>query len=109
MLQQEVGPQFDLCYLDGGHTWDVTGFGFLLVDMLLRPGGIIVLDDLDWTISKSVKHNPQSAKNYERYSQDEKDAKGVRLVWDTIVPHLGYDREEVKALQWGVARKPRMA
>lgn len=46
LIRTEPRPQFDLCYFDGGHTWDVTGFGFLLVDLILRPGGWIVFDDL---------------------------------------------------------------
>ena len=46
MIQEKPRPQFDLCYFDGGHTWDGTGYGFCLVDMLLRPGGWIVFDDI---------------------------------------------------------------
>ena len=44
---------FDLVYLDGGHTWDVTGFAFFLVDRLLVPGGWLVFDDIDWTYASS--------------------------------------------------------
>jgi predicted O-methyltransferase YrrM len=107
LLKQTPRPQFDFCYFDGGHTWDLTGFGILLVDMLLRPGGIIVIDDLNWTIARSINNNPQAAKVYARYDEDEKTAKGVRLVWDTIIPHLGYAREQLRSLPWGVARKPK--
>src|SRR5229473_1255739 len=47
----EVGMQnsFDFCYIDGGHNWYSTGFAFCLVGRLLRPGGWIIFDDLDWT------------------------------------------------------------
>jgi predicted O-methyltransferase YrrM len=106
MLKQEPRPVFDFCYLDGGHTWDATGYGFVLVDMLLRPGGIIVLDDLNWTINKHLENHPDSTKHWERYDDDEKDEQGVRLVWNTVVRHLGYQREALREFPWGIARKP---
>jgi hypothetical protein len=105
MVREEPRPQFDLCYFDGGHTWDVTGFGFVLVDMLLRPGGWIIFDDLNWTIAGSVGRG--GSDTYTQYSEDERAAQGVRLVYETLAPRLGYtDMKEVKEFQWGVARKP---
>ncbi|WP_194840005.1 MULTISPECIES: class I SAM-dependent methyltransferase [Aeromicrobium] len=106
MLEQTPRPQFDFCYLDGGHTWDVTGFGFLLVDMMLKPGGIILLDDLDWTIARSPQAKTEAGqRTYAAYSDDEKAAKGVRMTFEHIAEHLGYDVEEVPEFQWGIARK----
>lgn len=107
MLKDGKGPRFDFCYFDGGHTWDLTGFGLLLVDMLLRPGGIVVIDDLNWTIARSMKTNAAAAKSYRSYDEDEKNERGVRLAWNTIIPHLGYTREEVRDWPWGIARKPK--
>lgn len=99
---------YDFCYFDGGHTWDLTGFGFVLVDMLLRPGGWIIFDDLDWTIEKSISKREGRESAYAKYSEDELRAKNVRMVFDTIVPHLGYgSRTEERKLRWGIARKPR--
>jgi len=107
MIRQSPRPQFDMCYFDGGHTWDMTGFGFFLVDMLLKPGGWIIFDDLNWTINKSLANAPQRARMYADYSEDEKEAQGVRLVFETITNHLGYSSmREVKKFSWGVARKP---
>ena len=106
MLEQTPRPRFDFCYLDGGHTWDVTGFAFLLVDMMLRPGGIIVLDDLDWSIATSPQaRTPDGQRTYAAYSDDEKAAKGVRMTFTHIAHHLGYDVEEVPRFHWGIARK----
>ena len=100
------GDRFDLCYLDGGHTWDNTGFGFVLVDLILRPGGIIVLDDMSWSIAKSIAATDAFARRYARYDDDEKEEKVIKLVWDTVVPRLGYEREYARRLNWGIARKP---
>jgi len=105
LITKSPRPQFDLCYFDGGHTWDVTGFGFLLVDFLLRPGGWIIFDDLNWTIDKSVANTPKMAQLYNKFSQDEKSTPGVRTVFETIVPHLGYTNVH-EVGPWGYAQKP---
>jgi hypothetical protein len=34
MLEEDEGPRFDLCYLDGAHSWFVDGFAFFLIDRL---------------------------------------------------------------------------
>lgn len=108
MLEDGNGPRFDLCYFDGGHTWDVTGFGILLVDMLLRPGGMLIVDDLNWTIEKSLERNPKDAPHYKGFSADERAARTVELAWRHIVPYLGYVDVRVEPrFNWGIARKPR--
>lgn len=107
MLRATPRPAFDLCYFDGGHTWDVTGFGFFLVDALLRPGGWIIFDDLDWTIEKSIAHTPSFARGYKSYSADERETPGVRMVFEHLTKQLGYTETfEEKKFSWGFARKP---
>ena len=106
MIRRDPRPSFDLCYFDGGHTWDPTGFGFFLVDMLLRPGGWIVFDDLDWTVEASIAKDPERrGKAYEQFDEEERRTPAVRMVFETLVPHLGYE-ERREARGWGFARKP---
>ncbi len=105
LINANPRPQFDFCFFDGGHTWDSTGFGVTLIDMLLRPGGMILLDDMDWTIggSRYYVENPQLMKPYDA---DERAASSVRLVWDSILPHLGYEQvREYPEYQFGLLRK----
>jgi predicted O-methyltransferase YrrM len=107
MIRDGKRDLFDFCYFDGGHTWDATGFGFVLVDMVLRPGGWIIFDDLEWTIDKMLAKREGKGATYEKYSADERQTKNVRLVFDTLVPHLGYQElSEAPQFQWGIARKP---
>ena len=107
MIRAAPRPQFDLCYFDGGHTWDATGFGFLLVDILLRPGGWIIFDDLPWTIERALKSVEKAPKHWLACSEDEQTTPAVQLVFDVLVPHLGYtDCKTVNDGQWGIARKP---
>jgi predicted O-methyltransferase YrrM len=106
LARSEPRPQFDLCYFDGGHTWDDTGFGFVLVDLLLRPGGTIVFDDVDWSIEHSAAYG-KDPKRMALYSEDERAARTVRLVWDMLVPEFGYAQvREIAEVGWAVARKP---
>ena len=49
----EAGHKYDFCFIDGAHTWDTDGFAFCLVDRMLRPGGWIIFDDLNWTHAHS--------------------------------------------------------
>jgi predicted O-methyltransferase YrrM len=107
MIRATPRPQFDLCYFDGGHTWDQTGFGFLLVDMLLRPGGWIVFDDLEWTVQAAMEGRAKSPRHWVACSPDERATPAVKLVMELLVPHLGYtDTRTANNGRWGIARKP---
>lgn len=107
MIRATPQPQFDLCYFDGGHTWDATGFGFFLVDLLLRPGGWIIFDDLEWTIKSAMPSMVKVPGHWLDCSVDEQATPAVKMVFDILVPHLGYtDQRSVNEGRWGVARKP---
>ena len=80
VISQVPRPHFDLCYFDGGHTWDNTGFGVVLVDILLRPGGLLVLDDMNWRVESSPTY--KNPKRRARFSEDETAAPTVRRAWE---------------------------
>lgn len=110
LIRQSPRPQFDFCYFDGGHTWDTTGYGLLLVDMLLKPGATLVVDDLDWTINGSLERHPKAEKEYAGYDEEERQATAVQMAFDLILPRLGYTHMRVeKRFSWGIARKPLQA
>ena len=84
MERIERGDQsFDFCFLDDAHTWDVTGFGFLLVERLLKSGGMIIFDDLNWSFdsSPSMSKLPKVMAKSER----ERTTRQVRKVFDLLV------------------------
>lgn len=102
-LEQSPIPLFDFCFLDGAHTWDVDGFAFLLVDRILRPGGWILLDDLDWCIANSP--TLKDAEWVQRLPREERETCQLRKVWDILITrHPDYDlfRDDGR---WGYARK----
>ena len=43
---------YDFVYLDGAKNWTIDGLAVILVEKLLRPGGWLLLDDLDWTYAQ---------------------------------------------------------
>jgi len=103
MLQEDQTPRFDFCYLDGAHNWDVDGFSFFLVDRLLKPGGWIVFDDIDW----SYAANPRMMELdfVKALPREEQDALQVKLVFDLLVkPHPQYG-EFLVTDGWGFAQK----
>jgi predicted O-methyltransferase YrrM len=103
LLDRDPRPRFDFAYIDAGHTWDVTGFGFFLVDLLLAPGGWMIFDDLDWTYasSPSMRDRP----DVRRLPEDQRTTPQVRKVFELLVrDHPGYVEAYEKA-GWGWARK----
>ena len=105
MLEQPSSPMFDLVYLDGGHSWDVTGFGFFLVDKLLRDGGWLIFDDIDWTYATSPTLRDKPAVH--EMPDDFRVTPQVRKVFELLVKqHPDYRRCRVKR-DWGYAQKRR--
>ena len=103
MLDETSNPCFDLVYLDGGHSWDCTGFAFFLVDKLLRPGGWLIFDDIDWTY-----HNSQALKDSEQVAKmpiDFRETPQVRKVFELLVlQHPSYINCKIED-KWGYAQK----
>lgn len=82
-------PIFDFCYLDGAHNFEVDSCAFFLVDKLLRPGGYILFDDVNWTYanSPSLKETDWVTK----MEGDEKTTPHIRkLIELLVVSHQNY-------------------
>jgi len=121
MIDEHPQPRFDFCYLDGGHLWDTTGFAFFLVDKLIRPGGWLLFDDLNWSVAPRADALRREGKSFPtwmaRMTEEEMQTMQVRKVWELLVKrHSGYG-DFIEEGQWGFARKkeqltsrwPRMA
>lgn len=103
MLEEDPAPRFDLCYLDGAHSWDVDGFAFFLVDKLLRPGGWIIFDDVNWSFATSV--SMAHLDWVKAMPEEEREAQQVRKIVDLLVrPHPGYGEVRVRG-DWAVVQK----
>jgi len=75
------GDTFDAVFLDDIHTWVQTGFHALLALRVLSPGGILILDDLDWTVSRSKSPHVRGL----GMTDAQRDTKQVRMVWELLI------------------------
>jgi predicted O-methyltransferase YrrM len=102
-LEEGGGPRFDLCYLDGAHSWFIDALAFFLVDRLLRPGGWIIFDDLDWTYATSI--TLKDSEWVRSMPVDEQTTPQVRKVYELLVEtHPHYHNFRIEA-GWGFAQK----
>ena len=106
LLSGRPGQWIDFVYLDLTHTIEVDSFVALATWTHLRPGGIIVLDDLDWIPAvDGVMHGLQDMKVVSRPN-----VKHVRAIFDYLarLPDVNdvteWGEEEVE-WTWGFLRK----
>jgi predicted O-methyltransferase YrrM len=98
-------PAYDFCYLDGAKDWTIDGLTVLLVERLLRDGGWLLMDDLDWTFS-SVRGDSVGIVTTARLSRRERTEPHLRAVFDLIVKqHPSFTELRVEDGWWGWARK----
>lgn len=104
IIEQNKNPIYDFCYFDAGHNWHDTGFAFFLVDRLLRPGGWVLFDDLDWTYAKStILKNTEKVK---QMREEERDTPQVLKVFELLVKrHPSYGKFKVYGNKLGLAKK----
>ena len=73
------------------------------MDRLLKTGGLIVFDDLDWTYKASPALKKTDA--VQLMPQDERDTPQIRKIYELLViPHPSYG-EFVEKDGWAYARK----
>jgi predicted O-methyltransferase YrrM len=103
LLEDGKYGKFDFCYIDGGHTWDNTGFGLSLVALLLKPGGWVVLDDLHWTPSSSpaLRDRPSTS----RLSGEELNTAAVEKVFELLVRRDSRFKNAFEWRGWGIAQR----
>jgi predicted O-methyltransferase YrrM len=95
MLEAEPQPRFDLCYIDGAHSWATDGLAFFLVDRILAPGGWIVFDDLDWTFATSP--GLKRTEMVRAMPREERETPQVRRVYELLAKtHGSYDELVVR-------------
>jgi predicted O-methyltransferase YrrM len=95
-------PLYDFCYLDGAHNFTIDGLAFFLIEKLLRPGGWLLLDDLEWSNDAS----PSGAKPPFPMSASEFSEPHMRAVFDLLVrQHPSFNEFRVQDGNWGWAKK----
>lgn len=103
VLEENPEPCFDFCYLDAAHTWAVDALGFFLVDRLLRVGGWIIFDDINWTLGSSPTIGQSDW--VQALPEDERQIPQIERVYELLVkPHPNYGEFRLEG-NWAYARK----
>lgn len=53
-LEEQKKVKADFIFIDGWHTFDYALVDFFMSDRILRPGGIMMIDDTDWPAIRKV-------------------------------------------------------
>ena len=101
-----VEPRFDFVYLDGAKNWTVDGLAVVLVEKLLRPGGWLLMADLDWTYGAAADRAATDGVVHRELSDRERTTPHMRAVFVLIVAqHPSFTELKVQDEWWGWARK----
>src|SRR4051794_19057406 len=101
-----VEPPYDFVYLDGAKNWTIDGPAGVLVGKLLRPGGWLLMDDLDWTYAQDPRREATDGIVHRELSEPERTQPHLRAVFDLIVAqHPAFTELKVQDEWWGWARK----
>lgn len=102
-----VTPYLDFCYLDGCKNFSVDGLAAVLVERLLRPGGWLLMDDLEWTYASSPWHEPAGdGRPFAPLSESERTEPHLLAVFELVVRQLpGFTRFIREDAWFGWAQK----
>jgi predicted O-methyltransferase YrrM len=101
-----VEPCFDFVYLDGAKNWTIDGLAVVLVEKLLRPGGWLLMDDLEWTYAQDPGREATDGIVHRELSEAERTEPHLRAVFDLIVAqHPSFTELRRQDEWWGWARK----
>jgi predicted O-methyltransferase YrrM len=103
-LEEGQTGKFDFVYLDGAHSWFVDGLAVLLAERLLRPGGWLLCDDLDWTFNDPGLRK-LGLSWVERMPEEERQTPQIRKVWKLLIKSNPSFDLLIERGDWGYARK----
>lgn len=88
-----AGEKYDFVYFDGHHTMNVDAAPILVCAMLTRPGGLLSLDDYNWSMA-GQKHNLDTMPHYEgvynfaEYTEAQLATPHVRIIAEALLTPL---------------------
>jgi predicted O-methyltransferase YrrM len=102
-----TSPRFDFCYLDGAKNFNVDGLAVVLIEKLLRPGGWLLMDDLEWTYEDNPWILPSAdGRPLGPVSESERTEPHLAAVFELIVKqHPSFSRFRREDEWYGWAQK----
>lgn len=98
-------PVYEFVFLDGAHEWNIDGLAVVLVEKLLKPGGWLLLDDLDWTYANSPSFIASPSELPKNLSEAELSEPHIRAAFEVLLkpnPAFSEFREDN---DWAWAKK----
>jgi len=86
MRQEGQKGIIDFAYLDGAHTFHHDAPAALMLKDLLKPEGVILFDDYDWSLADSPSLKPTVNPTFRKW---------FKFVIDTIHTKRNYDNEQL--------------
>lgn len=84
--EKEEDGIFDVVYLDGAHTFIHDGIACCLCKELLKKGGVIIFDDINWSLAKSPTCNPTVNPEIKNsYTEEQINTHQVKMVVDLFM------------------------
>ena len=98
---------FDLVYLDGAHSFFHDALATVLLKRLIKPGGILIFDDVFWSHQKSPTQNSKVCpKNLEDYTQEQLETEQIKRVIDLFMENDD-EWERIGDIKWQAVYKKR--
>jgi len=110
---------FDLIYLDGSHTFYTDLPAFMLAHLLLKPCGILMIDDLEWTLNILKRNMAKSFFEYKfyrkmydfsEYDERQQNTPHIKLITEELfLKHLHYSpisKYQNSHIDWIALKKP---
>jgi predicted O-methyltransferase YrrM len=95
--KEHPGGLFDYVYLDGAHLFHHDAASVVILKELLKPGGILLLDDYHWMIATSPTMRPDLRPQVvNEFSDEQINTPHVKLICDLFLDSdAGFDRVEL--------------
>ena len=91
---------FDLVYLDGAHSFFHDALATVLLKSIIKPGGILIFDDVFWSFKESPTLNPDKRpQTLKEYSMEQIETYQVKMVIDIFMENDD-DCERVVDINW---------
>lgn len=85
VLNKEL-PPFDLAFLDGGHVFHLDAPTTCILKELCKPGGYIIFDDYNWSLSISPSLKPEKrSTTLNEYESLQIEQKHVKMICDLFM------------------------
>ena len=108
LIRSTAEPIWDWCYIDGAHHYAGAALSFYLADELLKPGGIVLFDDIGWMPSGAHVNARERAIYEQILCEEQFSVCAVDWVCDQVARngrYLELTEPAHTAVQWRVFRR----